>query len=305
VLVSDAMPHLSGKRVLDFMPKLIGAAGKEQVAFEVQGPDGELRPRQAPLAVYLQELQRSSPGRAYFMASDAALRRAALAEFLAPPSCALPDLLAELPEPLRPPGAQDSRYLLMGGRGATSRLRRIPVTCCTWSLLVLGRMRWHLLPPSTPAAALGAEVGDWGTCTSAMDSFAEAALARAPEGNSESVGPSWPPGSELWEATQEIGEVLLLPPGWWSQAHLEDRSLMVGGPCLPEALLPVAAQEVARWTGECEQPGGPPGSPREALERAVAQLGHGLECRRPELPSALQSAGRSGMVVPSPRPVRA
>lgn len=246
---------------MDFMPKLINAAGKEQISFEIQGPDGELQLRRQPLALYVQGLQRSAPGKAYLMMSDRALRYQELAEFLVPPSCLGPDHSAELPAEFQP---VESHCLLMGGRGATTRLHRSSSATCTWSLLVLGRARWRLFPPA----------------------FAE---------DSSSSGPD----AEAWEATQEIGEVLLLPPGWWSQAWLEDRSLAVLGRRLPEDSLALAAEQAARQLGVPLEPEDLRRDPWEVFGRA-AQEAKRREPRPDSLGllAALQSSARPELRCP-------
>jgi len=60
VLVAEALPRLSGKRVLDFMPRLVAAAGKVPADYEVQTCGGQVQVHRAPLAKYIQLLQGSS-----------------------------------------------------------------------------------------------------------------------------------------------------------------------------------------------------------------------------------------------------
>lgn len=284
VLVADAMPHLSGKRVVEFMPKLINAAGKEPVTYEIQGPEGDLQLRQAPFALYVQGLQRSAPGRAFLMVSDRTLQHPELAEFLVPPSCFGPDRLAELPAELRPAeGAQ----LLVGGRGAVGPLHRTPVANCTWSHLVLGKVRWHLLPPRTELASLGRQEGVGDGNTSTADTFSED-IAEGGMGGLE---------TEIWEATQEIGEALLLPPGWWCQARFEDRSLAVVGQQLPEASLASAAAQVARHFDLRSEPEWHTRSPWEVFEAGSEEARQrGSRPGDLGLPAALRSSTR-----PEPR----
>lgn len=275
VLVTDAAPHLSGHRVLDFMPKLMSCAGKLHVSYEVQGPQDEVRVQQSPLAMYIQDIQRSTPGRAFMMMSDDVLCRPDLSEFVLPPSCCEPDLLPSLPSELQP---SCRRTLLMGGKGAASQLHRDPVTCCGWHLLVLGKARWRLFPPGTEPAELGAELGSWGSGASLASSFSEDAAARCP---------GWGP-EEVWEATQEMGEVLLIPTGWWHQLLLEDRSLAVIGHFVTETLMPLVAHEVALWLSSQATPEEPPADEREVFELAAAQARiHG----RPDLRAWLRCRG--------------
>ena len=72
-LLKDAMTCLSGQKVLDFMPRLMTACGRDVVNYEVQGR-GKAQSLAAPFAQYIQLLQRSESGEAYFMMSDKLLR---------------------------------------------------------------------------------------------------------------------------------------------------------------------------------------------------------------------------------------
>ena len=72
-LLKDAMTCLSGQKVLDFMPRLMTACGRDVVNYEVQGK-GKAQSLAAPFAQYIQLLQRSESGEAYFMMSDKLLR---------------------------------------------------------------------------------------------------------------------------------------------------------------------------------------------------------------------------------------
>merc|ERR1712196_207177 len=69
LLVSHAMPHLSGSRVSKFLGKLVSSSGKKPVNFEVQGFDG-VNQRRAPLATYIKEIEKSALGNAYLMLSE-------------------------------------------------------------------------------------------------------------------------------------------------------------------------------------------------------------------------------------------
>lgn len=236
VLVTGAMPHLTGAKVPEFMPKLMSAAGTLSTTFEIQGSQGEvLQTRQAPLAMYIQELSKSMPGNAYLMISEEALQSPNLSDFLAPPACCDPSILHDLPAVFQP---SSGRYLVVGGKGAMCQLHRDPVMWAGWNLLVLGRKRWHLLPPHTPRQALSAQDGPCGIAASPCNSFSAQDKSRPSPGLAE----------EVWEATQEMGEVLLIPPGWWHQTFHEDRTLAVMSQFVTDgAVLSAVADEVVRW----------------------------------------------------------
>merc|ERR1712000_713147 len=80
----------------------------------------------------------------------------------------------------------------------------------------------QLLPPLTAGNA------SWGASASRTDVFAS------------DVG-------TVWEATQEMGEVLLIPPGWRRQCLHQDRSLSVSNRFITKACLPAVAQAVSSW----------------------------------------------------------
>ncbi|CAK0842440.1 unnamed protein product [Prorocentrum cordatum] len=270
VLLKGAMPHLSGARVLDFMPTLLHLAGRDGVVYEARGagPDAAVEERRGPLARVVQEVHGAHAGSSCLMVCGRVLCRECLSELSSPPSCcAAGPLGGALPEALRPVA---ERYLLLGSGGARGRLCRDPALWCSWSLAVLGRTSWRLLPPGAQVPA--AQDGDcWGGATSELDLFAAS-------------GGAGPPLAEAaWEATQEMGEVLLVPPGWWQQAAYEDRSLQVVGLHCTEAALPRIAEAACARLGVAAEPGH---RPEELLRRAAAEAA-GRATPRPVLQRGL------------------
>ncbi|CAJ1414113.1 unnamed protein product [Effrenium voratum] len=201
-LLLDGMPWLSGQQVLEFMPRLMGACGKDVVSYEIQGQSVQSVQSTAPLAHYIQQIQRSEPGSAYFMMTDRLLQRPELEDLVA-----MPRGLSGDPE--RGARLSGRRWLSIGGEGAKTLLKRDPGA--SWHMLVLGRARWALLPP----AGIATE-GFQGS--SEDDAFA-----------------GW---QEVWLATQEMGEVMVVPPGWWYQVLLEDRVLSITAQFLAPEQLP-------------------------------------------------------------------
>lgn len=199
VIVTSSMPHLSGQLVLDFMGVLTRSSGASAVDIEFQRT-GESNSRQMPLHVAMQELDCSSPGDARFVASAAALEGPLLTRFLEPPVRCAPGRVEALSAGQR---AGRGRNLILSGRSAVTPLLRAPADSCCWQALVLGESRYRLFPPETPPAALH----------------------------------PWDPGDALalkgpaaaCEGTQRMGEVLLIPSGWWYQALSEDKSLRIAG----------------------------------------------------------------------------
>lgn len=234
-LIMDAMPQLSGKRVLDFMPKLMHAAGKEQVTYEVQGAGDEVVVAQAPLALYIQEIQSSAKGRAYLMMDDDVLHHPGLAEFVTPPAFCKVDVGGDLD---RPPGPS-TRCLLVGGKGACSQLHRNHSCCSSWNFLVLGRVQWQLCPPGGTPSGICAIEPDI-KCSHAHFNCHSDSPTNHPDG----------PEVEVWEVTQEMGEVLFVPPGWWRRFVLEDRSLALFGVGGMDAM-PLDARSQVAYRAAC------------------------------------------------------
>jgi len=277
--VTDAMPHLVGKKVAQFMPKMMTCVGKEPVTFEMQ-EKGKATRRQAPLALYIQELQQSSREKSYLMTSHSVLERQELAEFVMPPQCLGGDQTNTIPECMRP---SHGPVLIVGGRGATCALHRDPVVWLGWNVLVLGRKQWHLFPPSATAKDLHAQVGVWGSGFSQDDTF-------SPEG--QSCFSPWPP-VDLWEGTQEMGELLLVPPGWWHQTLHEDRTLAIMGQSIPESMLPAIAEELTKsLSGQPRKDIGKQAhqSPRSRLSSLAQEA---VVDQRPDRRRTLWSAARS------------
>ncbi|CAE8602770.1 unnamed protein product [Polarella glacialis] len=301
-LASAAMPQLIGNRVLDFMPKLMAASGRDQVTYEVQGIESDLQTLNAPLATYIQETGQSCEGSAYLMASSEVLRKPVLSAFLATPSCCRPYYGGKqsetgegsqdwsLPVSIRPSG---DRCLMVGGQGAKTQLRRDPVVSASWNMLVLGRARWRLFPADATPPDICADSDGWGSAVSSADCFAKDDLKVA-----QRSGASGASSAKAWEAVQEMGEVLVIPPGWWHQSMFEDRCLAVLGQFLDDCQLPLASAEVSLWlssTVNDECPGQTPKQDEDAshsavLERLAEKVRQGLIPGRPELCCGLRSA---------------
>jgi len=283
LIVTGAMPHLSGARVPEFMPKLMSTAGTCSATFEIQGSQDEaVQARKAPLAMYIQELSKSVPGKAYLMVSEEALRSPKLSEFLNPPACCEPNIAPDLPALFQP---SSSCCLVVGGKGARCQLHRDPVTWAGWNFLVLGRKRWHLFPPETPREALGAQAGPWGSGTSPRDSFAKESVSNGKPGSRPVLAEA------VWEATQEMGEVLIIPPGWWHQTLHEDRTLAIMSQFVTEgAVLAAVAKEVHQWLSADGAWSGelPAEDPRQVLERAAEQAMAMAETARPDRRATLR-----------------
>jgi len=143
---------------------------------------------------------------------------------------------ASLPECLLP---ASQRYLLVAGPGARGPLRRDSLAWCGLDLLLLGRRRWRLLPPSASEQQLKAVVGDLGAAVSPR-------IADFEEG--------------CWEVIQDPGDLVIVPPGWWYQASPTHASLAVLSHWLPASALPGAAAAVINWAtrGEARSMGNTP-----------------------------------------------
>jgi hypothetical protein len=134
------------------------------------------------------------------------------------------------------------RWFLVGVAGSGFTAHQDPHGTCAWNALVHGRKRWAVLPPSTPPEAVfpgwsAAAPGPPSAQASARGWFAHALplLERAAV-----------PGLRVF--TQEEGETVLLPAGWWH--------------CC-ESLSPVTVGVTHNWLS------------REGFLREVAKLGPG------------------------------
>ena len=119
------------------------------------------------------------------------------------------DHLAELARrEVEPAAAADLRrerkYLLWGGAGAGSRWHVDPYGTDAWNALLSGRKRWAFWPPgATPPGVeivprlVSASRTLWTTEPAAADWFSQAP----------------PPGAQI--VTQEAGDVVYIPAGWW------------------------------------------------------------------------------------------
>lgn len=55
----SSIDRSGGQKVLDFMPRLMTACGRDVVAYEIQGKGMSAQSMAAPFAQYIQQLQRS------------------------------------------------------------------------------------------------------------------------------------------------------------------------------------------------------------------------------------------------------
>jgi hypothetical protein len=101
------------------------------------------------------------------------------------------------------------RWFLVGVAGSGFTAHQDPNGTCAWNALIHGQKRWAVLPPSTPPQVVfpgwsAAAPGPPSSQATARGWFAHALplLEQAP-----------PPGLRVF--TQEEGEVVLLPAGWW------------------------------------------------------------------------------------------
>jgi len=91
VVITDAMPLLTGTALLDFMPLLVEVAGNHSVTYEKQSLHGKVEHQDAPLQLVMNMLDTSEPGCAYFLVSDSAMEHPRLSKFTEPPVCCKPD----------------------------------------------------------------------------------------------------------------------------------------------------------------------------------------------------------------------
>lgn len=107
-------------------------------------------------------------------------------------------------------GGDDFRFVYAGPRGTWTPCHRDVYASFSWSVNVCGRKRWIFFPPRVADALLDAR----GECVYDV-------LAR-------DVDPKrWPRFGEAWaarvECTQEPGDAVFVPSGWYHQVHnLED-----------------------------------------------------------------------------------
>ncbi|CAE8650065.1 unnamed protein product, partial [Polarella glacialis] len=148
------------------------------------------------------------------------------------------------------------------GRGADFLLRRDAVTHSQCCLVLAGRLRLRLLPPTVAAAGLEAVVGDLGCAVSQLDLFQEGTST-----------------AELFQDILQVevgeGDAILIPPGWWHQLScLEGPAVMATAPYLTEAAAPFALQALASWrsqsSGLAEVEAEPLTHPVDAVEQLAA-----------------------------------
>jgi hypothetical protein len=168
----------------------------------------------------------------YVFDSAALDEDASLAADFAPPPCFPPQdgllgtaVFAAVPA-LRP----EWRWLLVGAAGAGFTCHVDPHGTCAWNALLVGKKRWAMLPPDTPAElVLPSQRCDGGAGGSGGAAGDERADEAPPlDATTEASARAWfahqlprlaavrAPGLLLFE--QCAGECVFIPAGWWHVA---------------------------------------------------------------------------------------
>ena len=194
------------------------------------------------LAGYLDSFGHHAEGRPFYLTSwPFRERHPELLEDFRIPECLPEDLVARLPDPVRP----DLLWLFMGPAGSGIRMHLDVGFSSAWNVQVTGRKRWVLYPPEQTPFLYEGEVDALHPDLAHFPRFAEA------RGLELEVGP---------------GELLFIPSLWWHQTvHLED-GIAVTGNFVDEVNWPAVLRylEMNRL-----------GELREALLRVVREAGLG------------------------------
>lgn len=157
------------------------------------------------LAEYLDSFPAHAQGRPFYLTSWAFRERhPELLEDFRIPECLPDDLIASIPEHLRP----DLLWLFMGPAGSGIRMHVDVGFSSAWNVQVVGRKRWVLYPPEQEPYLYGGAVDAFHPD---LERFPRFALAHPHE---VEVGP---------------GEMLFVPSLWWHQTvHVEDGIAVTG-----------------------------------------------------------------------------
>jgi len=227
VMLQDALPDLTGQAVLGFMQRLMDQAGETNVTSELhKGP--EVEHQTWALRYFAGHLLPNSRHDAAYRLEDPQLLQQTdlLPEFQSPVGDIRADNFGEPPK----------RTLRLGGVGGRDVLQRKPMTDTggIWDCVLLGRRRWRMFPPTTPAIALHVPNG---SNESPVDTF-----VCGPDRTMISVRfPNFKP-IQCWECEQIMGDAVVVPNGWWYQAYDDDRTLSISAEY--GAVLGVTSDEV-------------------------------------------------------------
>jgi histone arginine demethylase JMJD6 len=141
---------------------------------------------------------------------DDAVSKSLLQDFHVP-SYFPDDLFSLVGEKRRPP----YRWFLVGPARSGSCVHIDPLGTSAWNTLLHGRKRWVLFPPGTPKAiAKGLDVIRKGEDDEAVNYFVDI-LPR--------IHKTYGDHTRIIEFTQEAGETVFVPGGWWhSVLNIED-----------------------------------------------------------------------------------
>lgn len=217
-----------------------------------------------------------------------------------------PDWFPLFPTELRPSGS----CLIIGGEGARSTLHADPFEWVGTNVCLEGQKLWRFVPPSDrmhallksyrlPSIAWGSQgdalsagwqsdfdlwarrrddVPDAFALSEAEPSAADAQLDEMADMSSGLLEPSAALPAEVCEQTmgcvQRVGELVLIPPGWWHQTYYTGPSIGSAGQYLDSFCRDRVFQHVLDWTqtGARAEDIDASVSPREQIDALLALL---------------------------------
>jgi len=177
--------------------------GAEVVACAQYSKRGRIRIALGDFVAYMKTQRDVSP--LYVFDEDVIARVAQMREDYAIPEFLWQDLFVLLGKHLRP----SYRWLLLGPERSGSGFHFDPHGTTAWNALLVGRKRWALYPPGRVPPGVKVEADD--------DGFVYSFEAPDPLSWLRDVLPRLAQHERPIEFTQQAGELVFVPSGWWHQ----------------------------------------------------------------------------------------
>jgi histone arginine demethylase JMJD6 len=193
------------------------------------GEDDDGNTIKLPLGTFLEYLQHNKDDSPLYIFDSSSIKKQSMesgdsvvSRGYRPPTFFQEDLWSYVGDSRRPP----HKWFLVGPERSGTTVHIDPLATSAWNTAIVGRKRWVIFPPETEKIVVkAAKLYAKGEDDEAANYFMKV-LKRLKDTN---------PGIVMYEFTQNPGETLFVPSGWWHAVlNLEDTVAITQNFCSPQ-----------------------------------------------------------------------